>query len=47
MTEILIKEIARLVTEHQEAGKDIGLLAEQGDEGNFYLRIFPSSVKTR
>ena len=45
MTEILIKEIARLVTEHREAGKDIGLLAEQGDEGNFYLRIFPSSVK--
>ncbi|HUL43427.1 MAG TPA: hypothetical protein VLY03_03625 [Bacteroidota bacterium] len=47
MTEILVKEIARLVTEHREAGKDIGLLAEQGDEGNFYLRIFPSSAKSR
>ena len=41
MTEVLMGEIARLVNEHDIASKDIGLLAERGEEGDYYLRIFP------
>ncbi len=47
MTEILVNEIARLVNEHQMKNKDIGLLAEQGERGDYYLRIFPSSAPKR
>ena len=42
MTTILVQEIARLVTEHQESVNDIGLLAEQSESGDYYLRIFPN-----
>ncbi len=38
MTEVLVNEIARLVTEHE--AKDIGLLAEETNQGEYYLRIF-------
>jgi hypothetical protein len=47
MTTVLVKEIARLVTEHQAADKDVGLLAEQSERGDYYLRIFPGSTKVR
>ena len=43
MTNVLVQEIARLVTEHRENEKDIRLLAEQSDNGSYYLRIFPAA----
>lgn len=45
MTTFLVSEIARLVTEYQVTDKDIGLIAEQSDGGEYYLRIFPSIAK--
>lgn len=42
MTEILVQEIARLVSENRESGKDIGLLAEQNESGDYYLRLVPN-----
>ncbi len=47
MTNILVNEIARLVTEYEVADKDIGLLAEQSEQGDYYLRIFPSLEETK
>ncbi|MBI1807754.1 MAG: hypothetical protein HYR76_11960 [Ignavibacteria bacterium] len=47
MTNILVNEIARLVTEHDVAGKDVGLLAEQSESGDYYLRIFPASNREK
>ncbi len=47
MTDILVNEIARLVTEYEVADKDIGLLAEQSEKGDYYLRIFPSSEEKK
>ena len=49
MTDILVNEIARLVYEYQVMDRDIGLLAEEVKEGEYYLRIFPTAsnaVKT-
>jgi len=45
MTNVLVNEIARLVSEYQVFDKDIGLLAEQSEAGDFYLRIFPGTAK--
>lgn len=44
MTRILVTEIARLVHENQMRGKDVGLLAEQSEQGGYYLRIFPTGA---
>jgi hypothetical protein len=44
MTSILVKEITRLVSEHKEANASVGLLAEQSDSGDYYLRIFPQNA---
>lgn len=41
MTEILVNEIARLVSEYRVEGREIGLMAERGDDGDYYLRLFP------
>ena len=45
MTEMLVTEIARLVNEHKVSDKDVGLIAEQMSDGDYYLRIFPSNSK--
>ena len=45
MTEMLINEIARLVTEHKASSQDVGLIAEQMPDGDYFLRIFPSNYK--
>jgi len=42
MTDLLVNEIARLITEYQVADKDIGIIAEQSDQGEYYLRLFPN-----
>jgi hypothetical protein len=42
MTEMLVNEIARLVQEYDAEGYEIGLLAEQSDTGNYFLRLFTS-----
>ncbi len=44
MTRILVKEIARLVLQNQMSDKDVGLLAEQSEQGEYYLRIFPAAM---
>lgn len=44
MTNVLVHEIARLVTEEQPSPSRVGLMAEQSDEGEYYLRLFPSAV---
>ena len=46
MTDVLVGEIARLVSEHEVAARDIGLLAEKGEEGDYFLRIFPGRQST-
>ena len=46
MTNVLVKEIARLVSQHA-AGKDVGLIAEQSESGSYYLRIFPASSREK
>jgi len=45
MTTFLVNEIARLVNEYQIIDKDLGLLAEQSENGEYYLRIFPAVSK--
>ncbi|MDI6766808.1 MAG: hypothetical protein QME52_08310 [Bacteroidota bacterium] len=42
MTNILVKEITRLVSDYQMYDQDFGLMAEQAETGDFYLRIFPT-----
>ena len=42
MTDLLVNEIARLITEYQVADEDIGIIAEQSDQGEYYLRLFPN-----
>jgi hypothetical protein len=44
MTNLLVTEIARLITDYQVADNDIGLMAEQSEEGEYFLRIFPSAA---
>ncbi|HLB01325.1 MAG TPA: hypothetical protein VJO14_08065, partial [Bacteroidota bacterium] len=44
MTDILVNEIARLVNEYRIEGQEIGLLAEQGENGDYYLRLFPENT---
>lgn len=46
MTDILVNEIARLVNEYKIEGQDIGLLAEQEENGDYYLRLFPEISAT-
>jgi hypothetical protein len=43
MTNLLVTEIARLISDYQVVDDNIGLMAEQSAEGEFYLRIFPAS----
>jgi hypothetical protein len=40
MTDMLVNEIARLVSEYRIEGREIGLIAEQGEDGDYYLRLF-------
>lgn len=47
MTEVLVSEIARLVNEYEMTHKDIGLLAERSEGGDYYLRIFPGSLSSK
>ncbi len=47
MTDVLVGEIARLVSEHEMTAKDIGLLAERSEGGDYYLRIFPGNSSTK
>jgi hypothetical protein len=47
MTTILVNEIARLISEYEVMDKDIGLLAEQSEQGDYYLRVFPSSSESK
>jgi hypothetical protein len=44
MTDMLVNEIARLVNEYNIEGQDIGLLAEQEENGDYYLRLFPENA---
>ena len=44
MTDMLVNEIARLVNEYNVEGQDIGLLAEQEENGDYYLRLFPENA---
>ncbi|HLF15492.1 MAG TPA: hypothetical protein VI932_11455 [Bacteroidota bacterium] len=44
MTDLLVNEIARLVSEYRVEGQEIGLMAEQGEDGDYYLRLFPELV---
>jgi hypothetical protein len=46
MTDILVDEIARLVHEYEVYDRDIGLLAEESTNGDYYLRIFPTPTKS-
>lgn len=46
MTNILVKEITRLVSNYQMEDQDFGLMAEQAETGDFYLRIFPALPDT-
>lgn len=41
MTSILVNEIARLVNEHNVDVDGVRLCAEQSDNGDYFLRIFP------
>lgn len=43
MSQMLINEIARLASEHRIEVNNIGLLAEQSESGEYFLRIFPGS----
>jgi hypothetical protein len=43
MTDLLVNEIARLVSEYRVDGREIGLIAEQGEDGDYYLRLFPGN----
>jgi len=43
MTDMLVNEIARLVNEYEVEMGDIGLLAEQEENGDYYLRLFPEN----
>ncbi len=45
MTRMLIDEIARLVNEHKDVKNDVGLIAEELQGGDYYLRIFPTAQK--
>jgi hypothetical protein len=40
MTDLLVNEIARLVSEYRVEGREIGMIAEQGEDGDYYLRLF-------
>lgn len=42
MSSMLINEIARLVDEHRLTVNDVGLLAEQSETGDYFLRVFPA-----
>lgn len=44
MTDMLVNEIARLVSEYRIEGSEIGLMAEQSESGDYYLRIFPEGA---
>ena len=44
MTDLLVNEIARLVSEYRVDGHEIGLVAEQGEDGDYYLRLFPGKA---
>ncbi len=44
MNSVLVGEIARLVAKSGSPGRDIGIIAEQGDEGNYYLRVLPAQL---
>ncbi len=44
MNSVLVGEIARLVAKSGSPGRDIGIVAEQGEEGNYYLRVLPAQL---
>ncbi len=44
MTDILVNEIARLVSEYRVEGTEIGMMAEQSESGDYYLRLFPETA---
>lgn len=44
MTDILVNEIARLVSEYRVEGTEIGMMAEQSESGDYYLRLFPEAA---
>ncbi len=45
MTNILVHEIARLVSESQPNSPRIGLMAEEAPKGEYFLRLFPAAGK--
>jgi hypothetical protein len=45
MTRVLVREIARLVTEQRHPDTDVSLAAEESDNGNYYLRVIPNSQR--
>jgi hypothetical protein len=46
MTDMLVSEIARLVSEYEVEGREIGLMAEQSETGDYYLRLFPEIAES-
>jgi hypothetical protein len=42
MTKVLIEEIARLVTDQDHQQREISLIAEENENGEYYLRILPA-----
>ncbi len=43
MTRVLVDEIARLLDQHDASDKDVGLMAERMQSGDYYLRVFPAA----
>jgi hypothetical protein len=44
MTDLLVNEIARLVSEYRVEGEEIDLIAEEDESGDYYLRLFPEGA---
>ncbi len=42
MTKVLVEEIARLVTDQEHPQQDVNLVAEENENGDYYLRIVPT-----
>ncbi len=44
MNSVLVGEIARLVATSRNPGRDVGLIAEEGSDGSYFLRILPAHI---
>ena len=44
MSQLLAHRIARLIAEHNESSHEVQLAAEVSDQGDYFLRIFPSAA---